>query len=238
MTATRAYQILNVSPTAGWAEIERAYQTALQALHLQLIPGQPMTVRQKAQDQIAELKSAFEFLKNLIGQAGSAAAGQARPPVPIPQFQPMPTPAIPPNAVPQFQAAMGSPVQPTATMPNPFRPGQSVSTFPWVIPAGFILAAAVMLIVILLCLGSGISAKGPKTARLRVLSVPWSDVKVNGESLGPSGQVEAFALKPGRYTLSLWQGDSVLSRTIELMENTETVVEAQFEQGTIHAKQK
>lgn len=282
MTATQAYQVLGVRPGAGLAEIQQAYRAALQVLQLQLVPGQPATVRQRAQDQIAELKSAFEFLKNLpaVGtavpggtQGPSQGTGPAVPqfvPIPMPQVsprvatpmppiagfpaQPMPMPRVPPTAPAQVPPITGFPtqpmpmppvppvtafgVQPPPMPPNPFGPGPTVPSYPWVLPAGFVMAAAVTLVVVILCVNPSFSWGRGKTARLRVLSVPWSQVRVNGEALGPSGQVEPFALKPGVYRLELCQGQKVLSRRIELSENAETLVEAQLEKGQIHVAQR
>lgn len=243
MTAIQAYQILNVRPGASWPEIEQAYRDALQKLQLQLVPGQPVAVRQKAQDQIAELKSAFEFLKN-VGSPGAqpaCAGGYAPPQAPrtaIPQLQPMPMPQIPPTAIPQVQPGQGLPIQPTGPAAIPLGLSPAAPSYPWVVPASFVLAAAVMLFVILLCVGSSASLSRKKTARLRVLSVPWSYVTVDGTLLGPSGQVEAFALKPGEYKLALCKGDTVLSRTLRLPKDCETIVEAQLEKGQINVTQK
>ena len=183
MTTAQAYQILNLSPGASQREIEQAYKAALQALQLQLVPGQPLAVRQQAHTQIAELKSAFEFLKNMAtpgvqpAWAGGPTPPQARPttipqvqPAAIPQIQPTGMPPIQPTALPQMRPVAGFPVQPTSMppvqpvtgypvqppgmMPGPFGPGPIAPTYPWVIPAGFVLAAAVVLFVIVLCVGS------------------------------------------------------------------------------------
>jgi hypothetical protein len=280
MTATWAYQVLNMRPGAGLVEIEQAYKAALRTLQLQLVPGQPVAVRQKAQAQIAELKSAFEFLKNTAAPgaqptwAGVQPQPQVRPtvvpqpqPPALPRIQPMATPPIQPAAIPQVPpAAMpwiqpavapqaqpfagfpvqptvmppvaGFPVQPPGMMPNPFGQGPTAPSYPWVIPVGFVLAAVVMLLVAVLCIGSTVSQERHKTARLRVLSVPWSYVQVDGKSLGPSGQIDPFALKPGEHEVVLRRGDRVLSRTVHLPEHSETVIKAQLEKGHIDVAQK
>jgi hypothetical protein len=259
MTATQAYHVLNVSPGAGLPEIEQAYKAALQTLQLQLVPGLPVAVRQKALAQIAELKSAFEFLKNMMAPGVQPTwGGGPMPPQPrptaVPPIQPMAMPPIRPAAIPQVRPFAGFPVQPTALppvppvggfpaqppamMPNPFGQGPVASTYPWVLPAGFVLAAVVMLSVIVLCVGSTASLERQKTARLRVLSVPWSHVKVDGKSLGPSGQIDAFALKPGDHEVVLRQGDRVLSQTVHLPEHSETVIKVQLERGHIDVAHK
>lgn len=275
MTATQAYQVLNVRPGAGLVEIEQAYKAALRTLQLQLVPGQPVAVRQKAQAQIAELKSAFEFLKNTMAPgaqpawAGVQPQPQVQPPA-NPTIRPMPMPPIPPAAIPQvppaatpwiqpamapqgqpfagfpmqppvmpgFQPVAGFTPQPPAMPPNPFGQGPAAPAYPWVVPVGFVLAAAVMLSVVVLCVGSTVSLERQKTARLRVLSVPWSQVKVDGKSLGPSGQIDAFALKPGEHEVVLRQGDRILSQTVHLPEHSETIIKAQLEKGRIDVAQK
>ena len=63
MTTGQAYHILGVRPGASRTEIEQAHTAALRVLQLQLAPGTPLAVRQRAQDQIAALKTAFERVK-------------------------------------------------------------------------------------------------------------------------------------------------------------------------------
>ena len=83
MTVAQAYQILNINPGASQREIEQAYTAVLRVLQLQLVPGQPVTARQKAQDRIAELKSAFELLKNIAASGGQPAWGGGYAPAPM-----------------------------------------------------------------------------------------------------------------------------------------------------------
>jgi hypothetical protein len=267
MTTAQAYQILNLSPGTSQREIEQAYRAALQTLQLQLVPGQPLAVRQQAQGRIAELKSAFELLKRTAAAglqpawagrptpppAWPTTVPQAQPPA-IPQIQPMGMPPSPPGAIPQMQPVAGFPlqpsgipqvqpvtgfpVQPPGTMSNPSGQGPVTPTYPWIIPAGFALAAAVMLFVIVLCVGSAAPPERQETARLRVLSVPWSYVNVDGEPLGPSGQLEAFTLKPGEHEIVFRQGNRVLSRTVHLPQHSETVIKVQLEKGQIHVADK
>jgi hypothetical protein len=105
-------------------------------------------------------------------------------------------------------------------------------------PAGFVLAAVVMLFIILRCVRSDASAYRNGTARLRVLSVPWSRVEVDGESLGPSGQVDAFVLRSGDHKLVLSRENRAISRTISLSEDSETIIKAQLEKGKIDVSHK
>ena len=254
MTTSQAYQILKVKPGASQLEIEQAYKGALRTLLLQIVPGQPLAVRQKAQDQIAQLKTAFELLKNRAKSSASPArpAGYAPPhvrPTAVPPIRPTAMPPMPPTAMPHVRPVTGFPVPPvamppippvagfpgppTGTTPSPFGSGPAPPAYGWVIPAGFVLAAAVMLFIILCCVRSNASPDKSGTARLRVLSVPWSQVEVDGQPLGPSGQIGAFALKPGDHKVVLRQGNRVLSQTVHLSEDSETTVKAQLEKGKI-----
>lgn len=212
MTTAQAYHILGLRPGAGRTEIERAYTAALRAVQLQLVPGTPLAVRQKAQDQIAELKTAFEYIKN-------TAAPRAHP-----------------KRTGRCSQSPAKPVPGRARRPPVIRPpalNQVVGTPKPVILAGLVLAGIVSLFVVLFDVRSTASDNQDGTARLRVLSVPWSYVEVDGTPLGPSGQLDPFTLKPGEHKLVLRQGDSVLSRTISLRENCQTVVKAQLEKGRI-----
>jgi hypothetical protein len=127
-------------------------------------------------------------------------------------------------------------VQPTGPVSMPSGPTPAGAPHPWVMPAGFIVAA-IVLVAVVLSMRPSISPRRQKTARLRVLSVPWSYVTVDGQSLGPSGQVEAFILKPGDRKVVLRHGGRVLSQTVHLAEGSETIIKAQLEKGYIDVAQ-
>lgn len=197
MTPDQACTILSVRPGASRIDIEKAHAAALRVLRLQLVPGTPLAIRQKAQEKMAELDCAYQLLK-------SVAAPTVQPTGPV--------------SVPSG--------------PTPSRPAHS-----WVLPAGFAVAALV-LVAVVFGMRSSPAPQEPKTARLRVLSVPWSYVTVDGQSLGPSGQVEAFILTPGDRTVVLRQGERILSQTVHLAEGSETIIKAQLEKGQINVAQK
>ena len=154
MTADQAYRILNVSPGASLPEVERAYTTVLRALQLQMVPSQPLAIRQKAQEQIAQLKTAFELLKNTArsGTPASPVGGYAHPqawPAARPQVQPAAMPHMPPTVVPSAPPVIPFPVQPIGPVPNPLGPGPVAPTYAWVIPAGLALSSVIC------CSGNG-----------------------------------------------------------------------------------
>lgn len=211
MTTGQAYHILGVRPGASRTEIEQAHTVALRVLQLQLAPGTPLAVRQRAQDQIAALKTAFERMKKAAAHVQPTRDGR--------------------YSQPQVQPVAGSTGQPRASGPASLHPVCAVPNP--VILASFVLAGIVVLFFVLFCVRSTASDGENRTAQLRVLSVPWSYVEVDGTLLGPSGQVAPFTLKPGEYRLVLCQGDRVLARTISLLEDRETVVKAQLEKGQI-----
>jgi len=127
--------------------------------------------------------------------------------------------------------------QPTGPVSVPSGPTPSRPAHSWVLPAGFAVAALV-LVAVVFGMWPSPAPQEPKTARLRVLSVPWSYVTVDGQSLGPSGQAKAFILKPGDRKVVLRQGERVLSQTVHLAEDSETVIKAQLEKGYIDVAQK
>ena len=91
MTKQQAYGIIGVNSRSGAAEIEHAYTSKLQKLQRQLLAGQSLSIRRRAQQQIIQLASAWEVLQNSsAGASGSAQnAGRASPPprTPAPQQQ-------------------------------------------------------------------------------------------------------------------------------------------------------
>ena len=128
-------------------------------------------------------------------------------------------------------------VQPPRPVSMPLGPTPAGPPHSWVLPAGFVVAA-VVLVAAVLGMRPSPSPQKEGTARLRVLSVPWSYVIVDGQSLGPSGQAKAFILKPGDRKVVLRQGERVLSQTVHLAEDSETVIKAQLEKGYIDVAQK
>ena len=211
MTIVQACQVLNVKPGINQAELKRIYLDAFKQLQLMLVPGQPVATRQKAQQQMAALKSAFDYLQDKVG----------------PSAMPMGAKGATQSKGHSAGRCATHPCSPIPVFPSQ---GPTVPAFRWVRSAGFMLAVAVLLIVILMCVGSATRGE----AYLRIQSVPWSDVKVNGMPLGPSGQAAPFVMKPGKCKLELSRGDKVLVQKIELKASLETIVKAQFDKGEIN----
>ena len=211
MTVDQAYRILGVRPGANQAEIEHAYAAARRTLQLQLVPGTPLAVREKAQAPMAELRAAFELVKAARPPARSSRPARSR--------------------RPKMQPAAGQSGQPRTTAPVVRRVVFTISHPVFV--AGAVLAGIGVLLAVLFPLRPAVRGTHETTAQLRVLSVPWSYVEVNETPLGPSGQANAFVLQPGRYKLVLHQSGRTLTRTISLPDNCETIVKAQLEKGQV-----
>lgn len=228
MTVDRAYSVLGLRPGAARIQVEQAYTASLRRLQLQMVPGMPLATRRHAQDQIIELAAAFELVKNATTTPAAASARRR----PLPKTKPPGRYAGPPR-----------PAGPPASQP--------VFTVPRLVVAAGVAVGIVLLLIVLFSARS----KAPETvsetavytsaleapsgtARLRVLSVPWSYVEVDGTALGPSGQADAFTIEPGECRLVLRQGDRVFPVTISVPEDCETIVHAQLEKGQIHVSQK
>ncbi len=209
MTVDRAYSVLGLRPGASRIEVEQAYTASLRRLQLQMVPGMPLATRHQAQDQTLELTAAFEQVKN----------------------------------------AATLHTQPTAASRPAFQPVFAVPRL--VVIAGAVAVGIVTLLIVLFLAHSmapetaseaavhTVALEAPSgTARLRVLSVPWSYVEVDGTALGPSGQVDAFTIEPGECRLVLQQGDRVFPVTISVQEDCETIVQVQLEKGQIHVSHK
>jgi hypothetical protein len=70
------------------------------------------------------------------------------------------------------------------------------------------------------------------TAQLRVLTVPWSHVSIDGKRVGISGESEPFNLSPGRHKLYL-QTDTgkEITKEIFVKPRTESVLKINFKTG-------
>jgi hypothetical protein len=212
MTIAQAYCILGLRPGAGPAQLDQAHAAAQRMLRLQLVPGTPRAVRQKAQAQMAELRTAFELVTKMTASPARSSCPTRSP---RPKAQPATRHVGPPGA----------------SAPPPLSPVLGVSGP--VLVAGMVLAGIVVFSVVLFSVRSAVTSTQNRTARLRVLSVPWSYVTLDGKPLGPSGQAEAFVLKPGKHKLVLCQGPRTLTKTISLPKDGETIVKAQLEKGQI-----
>lgn len=246
MTIDEACRILKVNSFTNLAEIERAYQAKLQTIQMQLIPGQPISVRKRARQQMALYMDAWDMVKNTLGQKPGF-AGTNQSPLPKPSSKSSLPTAGPGNWTMFFKLG---------PIPRP------------AVITSFVIATAMMLTIVILCFHtpapgqeeSTVEARQPRTAtivpsipvkssqivfppkkklpaQLRVLSVPWCQVELAGKSLGPSGQAAAFQQEAGEYELTLRRNNRSLTRTIRLYEGQQTIVWVQFEKGEIHVKQ-
>jgi len=198
-----------------------------------MVPGMPLATRRHAQDQILKLAAAFEQVKNAT--TTPAASARRRP---LPKTKPAGRYAGPPRPVSR----------------PALRPVFTVRRLVVAVGAVAVVVVVVAIVVLRVVLSpvhsttpattseTTIRATTPaawsRTARLRVLSVPWSYVEVNGETLGPSGQVNAFIVQPGDCQLVLRQGDRVFPVTVAVQENCETTVYVQLEKGQFHVSHK
>lgn len=64
MTKTEACKMLRVSPSASLAKKKQAYRQIQKSLQLKLIPGNPITERRWAREQLSEIASAHQVLQN------------------------------------------------------------------------------------------------------------------------------------------------------------------------------
>ncbi|MCD4831699.1 MAG: hypothetical protein K8R02_07845 [Anaerohalosphaeraceae bacterium] len=67
MTKIEACKMLRVSPTASLAKKELAYRQMQKNLQLKLIPGNPITERRWAREQLSEITMAHQILQKPSG---------------------------------------------------------------------------------------------------------------------------------------------------------------------------
>ena len=158
MTQDQAYSIIGIPTTCSLPEIERAYKDKLLKLQLQLTAGQSLSLRQRAQQQIAQLVLAWQVLQDAAAQSSGYPQGGGQSPFPLPTGRsPLPMPA---GRSPLPMPAGGGPSpMPTGSSPPPPQGGkQNWPGFATITPlskpaliTSFLIAALVMLFIMLLC---------------------------------------------------------------------------------------
>jgi len=103
MTKAEAYRVLGTSRSVARFRAERLYQQKRRHLRLQMVPGMPVTVRQRAQAELAQLDAAWHVI---------AAAGPARSSPKTPRSSP---PRVSPRRKSPTVGAMGKRI--TSAMP-------------------------------------------------------------------------------------------------------------------------
>jgi hypothetical protein len=214
MTRARANNILGVDSGADLARIEHAYRNKFSRLHVRTVPGQPQHVREEAQNQLSELTDAWEFLKNNSSQ--------------------MPARNIP------------KPINTNRTQFSPnfnckTNPGHKRINILGVLPlpnralaVSVVIVGFVALLVILLLVGRGAAVGSGKLANLRVLSVPWCNVEIDGRKIGSSGQAMPFALPEGHHRLVLYREGKKFEYALNLISERDTIVKVRFNTGEIN----
>ena len=225
MTVVDAYRVVGARTESDSVELERIYRAKLQKLQRFLIPGHSVAIRQQAQQQVVELAEAWEVLQKHVVRV------------------------YPP---PDRRTYSGA----NATTWSPQRMVE--------MGVGFLITAAIMCVITSLCftqapLNRSMRKSAPAElekeiprvathpvappivqtpmARMRVLSVPWCEVELDGRSLGASGQSAAFEVSEGNHTLVLQRNGKVLTRKITLRTGQQSVVKIDFEGGQVHVNQ-
>jgi len=225
MTVAQAYRVVGARTDINSVELERIYRARLQKVQRLLIPGHPVAIRQQAQQQVAELAQAWEVLQKHVVKC------------------------YPPPARRTYSGAGAT----TRSSPRMVEMG-----------VGFLITAAIMCVITSLCftqaplnrsMGKSVPAEPKKEiprvathpvappivekpmARMRVLSVPWCEVKLDGRPFGASGQSAAFEVSEGTHTLVLQRNGKVLTKKITLWAGRQTVIKIDFEGGQAHVDQ-
>ena len=219
MTLDEAYTVLGVSRYSALADIQQAYQSCLKQLQLRLSTCTSPLDRQKVQNMIKQLVEALGVIQKNAAQNN-----------PVPPITNQKTSA-PQTSIPRPRSGTNRHPKNTHTSPSTTQvSGQNA-----IIPLG--IATFLMLLVAILCTSSYSNYKAKSMGMLRVISVPWCEVELDGKSLGPSGQQKAFIVVKGNHKLVLRKGDRTLIKRIRLDKDKLTIVNVQFKQGHIYVKQ-
>jgi len=214
MTIIQAYTIIGVTKNDDMAKIEMAYRQKLKKLQLQLTTGQSLPIRQRALHQIEQLSSAMEVIQNNPPQPNTPQSARSQ------------------RRDRSQNNANSKQTQDTwRELFDLFGVNQSPSPKEFV---GAILIFMTIMGILFMCLNASSSHTQDKPALLRVISVPWCHVELDGESLGTSGQAKAFELSEGKYCLTFRNNNETLTKTIKLYNGRQALVKVQFEKGYIN----
>lgn len=109
MTKAEAYRFLGTSRSVARFRAERLYQQKCRHLQLQMVPGMPVAIRQRAQVELAQLDAAWR----IITAAGAARSSAKKPTTP--KTPTSARPRVPPRRKSPAVVAMGKRI--TSAMP-------------------------------------------------------------------------------------------------------------------------
>ena len=219
MTLDEAYSVLGISRHSAFGDAEQAYKGRLKQLHLKLSVCTSPPDRQLTQDMIKQLIEAWQLIQ------GHAATSNPAPPAANPKRSTSQTPIPRPHSNTSKRST------------NSNAPASTTRVSPQSVVIALAIAAILMFLVMSLCKCSYSDYKARSTATLRVISVPWCEVELDGEKLGDSGQPKAFEVVQGKHKLTFRKGDKTLMKDIRLYKNKLTVVKVQFSKGEVNVDQ-
>ena len=100
--------------------------------------------------------------------------------------------------------------------------------------AGIAIAALFMFIILITCMNSCRSYKQSRMAQLRILSVPWCYVEIDGKSVGQSGQVDAFKIIEGTHRLTFKSNGRVQTESIKIKRGQSFIAKVNFARSTVY----
>ena len=219
MTLDEAYSVLGISRHLAVGEAQQVYQSRLKQLQLKLGVCTSPSDRQITQDMIKQLIQAWQMIQGHAATSNPAPSAASS------------TTSAPQTPIPRTHSNT------SRHSANTSASASTTKVSPQSVVIALAIAAISMFLVITLCRCSYSDYKVRSTATLRVISVPWCEVELDGEKLGPSGQPKAFEIVQGRHKLTLCRGNKTLMKDIRLHKNKLTVVKVQFRKGDINVNQ-
>lgn len=214
MNIGQAYRIIGITNGASLQQVEQAYKACRKKLQLQLRSCMSPQDRRFIEQQIQLLTEAWDFVCNHASAQGAKTQQQASP-------SPLPLPISPPLSVSPPPASTGS-------------AGFAAAYQKYALIFCLSIAAFFILLVCIICFTSTASFTSGNYCQLRVLSVPWCYVEINGKAMGTSGQPKAFKLTKGIHTIMLQRNGKILTKDINLIRGDTAVMKVQFDRGHIN----
>ena len=114
------------------------------------------------------------------------------------------------------------------------RPGIALSGPHVAVAMSWVIAGVVMAFIALSCIRA---VSGREPAQFRVFAAPWTNVEVDGQPLGASGQPKPYRVPSGRRMLRLERDGKVIQRRVRFSSDRPTIIRVQFDKGDIHVSQ-
>lgn len=207
MDVQQAYKIIGIVFGADFNQCRQAYHNRLEQLQLQLQPFSSPEVRQRAQEQIAILETAWQCLIEHF-HAQDSDDNESQSSYSSGPFGPFP-------AEQAYTRDIFEKIKPYA-------------------PA--VIVGIIMLILLIVCFSAVLAHNISNKAQLRVIAVPWCNVNIDGKEMGTSGQAEPFTISAGKHHIMFHRNEKKVETHIRVKPKTTTIIKVNLSRENFYVE--